>query len=68
MKLFGKAHIVFSVITFALIFAMNYIGSEAADRLSRAVLNAAAGVIGLSIGMFILYKNKDDKNKPEDFD
>ncbi|MHA6697342.1 hypothetical protein [Chryseobacterium sp. A301] len=68
MKLFGKAHIVFSIITFALIFGMNYIGSDAEDRLSRALLNGAAGVIGLSIGMFILYKNKDDKNKPEPFD
>lgn len=68
MKLFSTAHIIVSVITFVILFLMNYLGSEAADKLSRALLNAAAGVIGLSVGMFILYKNKDDKNPPDKFD
>lgn len=61
-------HLIFSAITFALIFLMNYVGSEAPNALSRALLNAAAAVVGLSVGMFILYKNKDDKNPPENFD
>ena len=59
MKLFGKAHIILSVITFVILFLMNYLGSDSADKLWRALLNAVAGVVGLSIGMFILYKNKD---------
>lgn len=59
MKLFGKAHIIISIITFIILFLMNYLGNESADRWSRALLNAVAGVIGLSVGMFILYKNKD---------
>lgn len=59
MKLFGRTHIIISIITFVILFLMNYIGSDAADKLSRALLNAVAGVVGLSIGMFILYKNKD---------
>ncbi len=68
MKLFSKTHLILSVITFTILFLMNYLGSDAADRISRALLNAVAGVVGLSIGMFILYKNKDDKNPPDRFD
>ncbi len=67
MKLFGKAHIILSIITFVILFLMNYIGNDAPDKLWRAILNAVAGVIGLSIGMFILYKNKGG-NFPEKFD
>lgn len=61
MKLFGRNHIIISIITFAVLFLMNYLGSTEPDKLSRALMTAAAGVIGLSIGLFILYKNKDDK-------
>lgn len=67
MKLLGKAHIILSIITFVILFLMNYIGNDAPDKLWRAILNAVAGVIGLSIGMFILYKNKGG-NFPEKFD
>lgn len=69
MKLFGKTHIIFSVLTFVILFAMNYIGNENADRLSTALLNAVAGVIGLGIGIFILYKGKNnDSDKYQNFD
>lgn len=68
MKLFGKNHIIILVITFAILFLMNYIGNDAPDKLQRAVMTAFAGVIGLSIGLFILNKGKDDKNPPQDFD
>lgn len=67
MKLFGKTHIIISIITFVILFLMNYLGNDAPDKLWRAILNAVAGVIGLSIGMFILYKNKGG-NFPEKFD
>lgn len=40
---------------------MNYLGNNLPDRLERALLTAVAGVVGLSIGIFILYKAKDDK-------
>ncbi|WP_299175961.1 hypothetical protein [uncultured Chryseobacterium sp.] len=68
MKLFGKNHIIISVITFVILFLMNYIGNDLPDKLERALLTAFAGVIGLSIGLFILNKGKNDKNPPQNFD
>ncbi|WP_333596707.1 hypothetical protein [Chryseobacterium flavum] len=68
MKLFGKNHIIISVITFVILFLMNYIGNDLPDKLQRALLTAFAGVIGLSIGLFILNKGKNDKNPPQNFD
>lgn len=62
MKLFGRNHIIVSIITFAILFSMNYIGNDLPDKLERSLLTAVFGVIGLSIGMFVLYKNKDDKD------
>lgn len=64
MKLFGRNHIIISVITFAILFLMNYLGNQEADKLQRALMTAFAGVIGL----FILNKGKDDKNPPQNFD
>lgn len=61
MKLFSRNHIIVSIITFTILFLMNYLGSDETDKLSRALMTAVAGVIGLSIGMFVIYKNKDDK-------
>lgn len=61
MKLFGTKHVILCVITFAILFAMNYLGNDLPDKLERALLTAVAGVVGLSIGIFILYKAKDDK-------
>lgn len=61
MKIFSKIHIIFSIITFIIIFLMNYLGNDNDDRLGSAVLNALAGVIGLGIGLFILYKGKSGK-------
>lgn len=68
MKLFGKAHIILSIVTFVIVFLMNYLGSNEADKMYRALLNATAGVFGLSIGLFVLYKNRNDKNPPQNFD
>lgn len=69
MKLFGKSHIIFSAITFIIIFLMNYLGNERDDKISTAILNASAGVIGLGIGLFILYKGKNNNtDKHENFD
>lgn len=68
MKPFGKNHIIISVITFVILFLMNYIGNDLPDKLQRALLTAFAGVIGLTVGLFILNKGKNDKSPPQNFD
>lgn len=68
MKLFGRNHIIICIITFAILFLMNYLGNEQADKMERALMTAGAGVIGLTIGLFILNKGKNDKNPPQNFD
>ncbi|CEJ71407.1 hypothetical protein ACQWU4_05695 [Chryseobacterium sp. MIQD13] len=68
MKLFGKNHIIISVITFVILFLMNYIGNDLPDKLERALMTAFAGVIGLSLGLFILNKGKNDNKPPQNFD
>lgn len=68
MKLFGKNHIIISVITFVILFSMNYIGNDQPDKMERALMTAFAGVIGLSIGLFILNKGKNDHKPPQNFD
>ncbi|ROI00391.1 hypothetical protein [Chryseobacterium daecheongense] len=68
MKLFGKNHIIISIITFIILFLMNYIGNDLPDKLQRALLTAFAGVVGLSIGLLILNKGKNDNNPPQNFD
>lgn len=68
MKLFGKNHIIISVITFVILFLMNYIGNDLPDKLERALMTAFAGIIGLSLGLFILNKGKNDKSPPQNFD
>jgi hypothetical protein len=68
MKLFGKNHIIISIITFIILFLMNYIGNDLPDKLQRAILTAFAGVIGLSIGLIILNKGKNDNSPPQNFD
>ena len=68
MKPFGKNHIIISVITFVILFLMNYIGNDLPDKLQRALLTAFAGVVGLTVGLFILNKGKNDKTPPQNFD
>lgn len=68
MKLFGRNHIIICVITFIILFLMNYLGNDQADKLERALMTAGAGVIGLSVGLFVLNKGKNDKNPPQNFD
>lgn len=68
MKLFGRNHIIICVITFGILFLMNFIGNDQPDKLQRALLTAVAGVIGLTIGLFILNKGKNDNSPPQNFD
>lgn len=55
MKLFGKNHIIICIITFVILFLMNYLGNDQADKLERALMIAGAGVIGLSIGLSLIH-------------
>lgn len=55
-------------ITFVILFLMNYIGNDLPDKLQRALMTAFAGVVGLTIGLFILNKGRNDKNPPQNFD
>ena len=58
---------VVTVITFLILFLMNYIGNDMPDKLERALMMAVAGVVGLTIGMWFVHKNsKDDTH--HDFD
>lgn len=68
MKPFEKNHIIISAITFVILFLMNYLGNDLPDKTQRALLTAFAGVVGLTIGLFILNKGKNDKNPPQNFD
>ncbi len=68
MKLFGRNHLILCTITFIILFLMNYLGNDQADKLQRALMIGAAGVIGLSLGLLIMNKGKDDKTPPHNFD
>lgn len=68
MKLFGKNHLILCAITFIILFLMNYLGNDQADKLERALMIGGAGAIGLSLGLLIMNKGKDDKTPPHDFD
>ena len=60
-------YILIGIITFVIIFLMNYIGNDAPDKLSRALLTASAAVIGLGIGMWI-YNKRDQNDERNNFD
>lgn len=67
MRLFSKVFWIGLILTFAIIFAMNYIGNPSADRLSSALLNGLGGVVGLTLGLIIYNKMKGGP-PPEKFD
>lgn len=62
MNVKSKKYLIVALATFIILFLMNYIGNTEPDRLYRALLTAFAGVIGLTIGMWFVYRNKDDNN------
>ncbi|WP_209388909.1 hypothetical protein [Chryseobacterium sp. RR2-3-20] len=68
MKLLGKHHLIISAITFVILFLMNYIGNDEADKVQRALMIAVSGVIGLTLGLIIMNKGKNDKTPPHNFD
>ncbi|ROI09167.1 hypothetical protein EGI11_07085 [Chryseobacterium sp. H3056] len=67
MNIKSKKFAVIAAITFVILFLFNYIGNDMPDKLERALMTAVAGVIGLTIGMWFVYRNsKDDTH--HDFD
>lgn len=67
MDVKSKKYWFLAAITFIILFLMNYIGSDYTDKLERALMTAGAGVIGLTIGMWFINRNKGG-DQFEEFD
>ncbi len=67
MNIRSKKYWVIAAITFIILFLMNYVGNTQPDKLERALMTAVAGVVGLTIGMWFVNRNKDS-SPPEHFD
>lgn len=69
MNIKSPKFILIAIATFIILFLMNFIGNQAPDKLQSALMIAFAGVIGLTIGMWFVYRNRGDgDNSPHDFD
>lgn len=68
MELKSVKFLVVLVITFVIVFLMNYIGNTQPDKLQRALLNGLGGMVGLTIGMMIYNRSKNDQSGPQHFD
>lgn len=60
MNIKSPKYLIIAAITFVVLFLMNYVGNNLPDRAERALLTAVAGVIGLTIGMWFVNRNKKD--------
>ena len=68
MELKSVKFLVVLVITFVIVFLMNYIGNTQPDKLQSAILNGLGGMVGLTIGMMIYNRSKNDQSGPQHFD
>lgn len=68
MKITSVKFLVVLVITFVIVFLMNYIGNTQPDKLQSALLNGLGGMVGLTIGMMIYNRSKNDQSGPQHFD
>ncbi|MGB4447370.1 MAG: hypothetical protein WBI92_04960 [Cloacibacterium sp.] len=68
MELKSVKFLVVLVITFVIVFLMNYIGNTQPDKLQSALLNGLGGMVGLTIGMMIYNRSKNDQSGPQHFD
>ena len=67
MNIKSTRFLVIVIITFIILFLMNYIGNDQPDRIQQGLMTAIAGSIGLTIGMWFVHRNsKDDTH--HDFD
>lgn len=58
MEIKSKKYLFIAILTFIILFLMNYVGSTYPDRISRALMTAVAGVVGLTIGMWFIHRTK----------
>lgn len=58
MDIKSKRYWLIALMTFIILFLMNYIGSTYPDKISRALMTAGAGVIGLTISMWYMHRTK----------
>ena len=68
MEIKSVKFLVLLVITFVIVFLMNYIGNTQPDKLQSALLNGLGGMVGLTIGMMIYNRSKNDQSGPQHFD
>lgn len=68
MEIKSFKFLVIVIITFIIVFLMNYLGNTRPDKLQTAIMNGVAGMIGITIGMFFYNRSKNDKNPPQHFD
>ena len=68
MEIKSVKFLVVLVITFVIVFLMNYIGNTQPDKLQSALLNGLGGMEGLTIGMMIYNRSKNDQSGPQHFD
>ena len=68
MEIKSVKFLVVLVITFVIVFLMNYIGNTQPDKLQSALLNGLGGMMGLTIGMVIYNRSKNDQSGPQHFD
>ena len=68
MEIKSVKFLVILVITFVIVFLMNYIGNTQPDKLQSALLNGLGGMVGLTIGMMIYNRSKNDQSGPQHFD
>lgn len=68
MNIKSKKFAIVAAITFVILFLMNYIGNSDADKLQNALIIAASGVVGLTLGFAFIYPKKGDQDQHPDFD
>ena len=68
MEIKSVKFLVVLVITFVIVFLMNYIWNTQPDKLQSALLNGLGGMVGLTIGMMIYNRSKNDQSGPQHFD
>jgi amino acid permease len=67
MNIKSIRYAIVALITFIIVFLFSYVGNNLPDKIEQSLMNAGAGVLGLTIGMWFVYKNsKDDTH--HDFD
>ncbi len=68
MNIRSKKFALVAAITFIILFLMNYLGNNEADKLQNALMIAGAGVIGLTLGFAFIYPKKGDHDQHPDID